>query len=79
MSRKKKINIRITEIFQLTVEEANLFDQKGVMVIPVNDYFDTHVGDGIIDPKSVHGQFINKLFNNRLDELDQKIANSLKS
>ncbi len=79
VSRKKKINIRITENFQLTVEEGNLFDQKGVMVIPVNDYFDTHVGDGIIDPKSVHGQFINKLFSNRLYELDQKIANSLKS
>jgi len=79
VSRKKKIDIRISENFQLSVEEGNLFDQKGVMVIPVNNYFDTHVGDGIIDPKSVHGQFINKLFRNRLEELDQKIANSIKS
>lgn len=79
VSRKKKINICITENFQLTVEEGNLFDQKGVMVIPVNDYFDTHVGYGIIDSKSVHGQFINKLFSNRLDELEQKLANSIES
>lgn len=77
VSNKKKISIRITENFQLTVEEGNLFEQKGVIVIPVNDYFDTHVGDGIIDPKSVHGQFINRLFVNRISELDQKISDSL--
>lgn len=77
VSNKKKISIRITENFQLTVEQGNLFNQKGVIVIPVNDYFDTHVGDGIIDPKSVHGQFINLLFDNRIAELDQKISDSL--
>ena len=49
-----------------------------MIVIPFNDYFDTHVGDGIIDPESVHGQFINKLFSNRIKELDNKIAESLK-
>lgn len=77
ISRKKKVGIRIAENFQLTVEEGNLFDKKGVIVIPVNDYFDTHVGDGVIDSKSVHGQFINRLFQNRLTELDNKIKESI--
>ena len=78
ISRKKMIKVRIAENFQLTVKEGNLFAQKGVVVIPVNDYFDTHVGDGIIDPKSVHGQFVNILFHDRISELDNKIEASLK-
>ena len=75
--RQKQIKIRISENFQLSVNEGNLFDQKGVIVIPVNDYFDTHIGDGIIDPKSVHGQFIENLFKDRIKELDDKITGSL--
>jgi len=75
--RRKQIDVRISENFKLTVKEGNLFDQKGVIVIPVNDYFDTHVGDGIIDPKSVHGQFIENLFKDRIKELDDKITGSL--
>ena len=77
--RQKQIKIRISENFKLTVKEGNLFDQKGVIVIPVNDYFDTHVGDGIIDPKSVHGQFIHNLFRDRIKELDDKISESLQT
>ncbi len=76
--RKKEIAIRIEENFKLTIKQGNLFDQKGIIVIPVNDYFDTHVGDGVIDPKSVHGQFITNLFRDRIAELDAKIAKSLK-
>lgn len=79
ITRKKQIKIRIAENFQLTIKEGNLFNQKGVVVIPVNDYFDTHVGDGIIDPNSVHGQFIRILFSDRIKELDDKISESLKS
>lgn len=77
VSRKTKIVIKVSENFRLTVEEGNLFNQKGVIVVPVNDFFDTHIGDGIIDPKSVHGQFITSLFFDRLEELDSKIENSL--
>lgn len=76
--RKKKIIIPIANNFLLTIRKGNLFDQKGVIVIPVNDYFDTHVGDGIIEPKSVHGQFVRNLFGDRLEELDKKIEMSLK-
>lgn len=75
--RKKVITIRIEENFNLTIKQGNLFDQKGIIIIPVNDYFDTHVGDGVIDPKSVHGQFIINLFRDRIAELDEKIAKSL--
>lgn len=79
IASKKDIKIRIAENFQVNVVEGNLFHQKGVIVIPVNDFFDTHVGDGIIDPHSVHGQFINTLFSGRISELDAKISESLKA
>ena len=77
VSRTTRISIKVSENFQLIVKEGNLFDQKGVIVIPVNDFFDTHVGDGIIDSRSVHGQFINKLFLDRVEELDHKIEKSI--
>ena len=75
--RKKKILLRISENFKLTVEEGDLFQKKGIIVIPFNNYFDTHLGDGIIDPSSLHGQFISQLFNNRIDVLDNLINKSL--
>ena len=49
---------------------------NGVKVIPVNEYFDTHNGDGIINPSSLHGQFLS-LFDGRIDELKQKVETQL--
>lgn len=45
---------------------------SGMKVIPVNEYFDTHNGDGIINPSSLHGQFLSQ-FDGRIDELKEKI------
>lgn len=75
--RKKKILLRISENFKLTVEEGDLLQKKGIIVIPVNNYFDTHLGDGIINPKSIHGQFISQLFEGRIGVLDNLINISL--
>ena len=36
---------------------GNVFDGTGVVVIPVNDYFDGELGDHVSE-KSLHGQFI---------------------
>lgn len=74
---KRKITLMLKNQTRLTIEKGDLFEAKGVILIPVNEYFDTHVGDGIIDPSSVHGQFINKYFANRIEELDKKINESL--
>ena len=79
IKRKKSIKLSISDNFKVTIKEGDLFEEKGIIVIPVDEYFNTHVGDGIINPRSVHGQFIQKFFNERIKELDNKIQDSLKS
>lgn len=74
---KKEISLTLSSELPLTVSEGDLFEKKGVICIPFNEYFDTHVGDGVISKRSVHGQFIERLFNDRLDELVDKINKGL--
>jgi hypothetical protein len=80
VKKKKKIFLSLNNDFKLTIEEGDIFNQKGIIVIPVNEYFDTHVGDGVISPKTIHGIFITRFFSSqeRIDELDYKIQRSLK-
>ena len=78
-SRKTKITFKFNPQFILTIEEGDLFDKKGIVVIPVNEYFDTHVGDGIISPSSIHGKFINSKFKGRIDDLNTLISDGLKN
>ena len=35
-----------------------LAQEEGVVVVPVNNFFDTHLGDGIVCPRTIHGQFL---------------------
>lgn len=74
---KKKVVIDLSSELKLTVSEGDLFQQKGIICIPFNEYFDTHVGDGVVDPKSIHGLFINRFFSDRIPELDEKIKTKL--
>ncbi len=74
---KKKISVSLSSELKLTIFEGDLFNQKGIICIPVNEYFDTHVGDGVINEKSVHGQFINRFFKDREGELVAKINQGL--
>lgn len=76
-NRKTRISLKFNDQFRLTIEKGNVFDKKGIIVIPVNEYFDTHVGDGIISPGSVHGKFIKEVFADRVDELDRMIEEAL--
>lgn len=77
-SRKSKITFKFNPQFILTIEEGDLFDKKGIIVIPVNEYFDTHIGDGIISSNSIHGKFVNSIFKDRIDELNTIITDALK-
>lgn len=74
----KRINLAIAPgKLNITIQQADLFLQKGIIVIGVNEYFDTHVGHGVVSSDSFHGIFINKYFHDRADELYQKITDSL--
>lgn len=77
--RKKKISIDIHPSFKVTIEFGDLFDRdhEGIFVIPVNEYFDTELKDSLVTSSSVMGTFINKYWNDRVSELDDKICKAL--
>lgn len=75
--KKKKITLDINSSLKLTIQEADIFDQNGIIVIGVNEYFDTHVGDGVVSGKTLHGLFINKYYKDHLLDLDRAIRESL--
>ena len=74
---KKGITLHLTSQQELTIKEGDLFAQNGIICIPVNEYFDTLVGNGVIDENSIHGQFINRYFKDRIPELQNKIQTAL--
>ncbi len=73
------LTLNIHDTLKVTIKEGDLFDQRqnSVIVIPVNEYFDTIVDNKIIAHNTIHGIFIDKYFQDRLDELNSKIRNGL--
>ena len=76
LRKPKSLKLEINRRTNLYIQKENLMAVNGVKVIPVNEYFDTHNGDGIIKPSSLHGQLI-ALFDGRIDELKRKIKEQL--
>lgn len=74
--KKEKITLEINKRTKITIGKRDLMSSEGVRVIPVNEYFDTHNGDGIINPKSLHGELIS-IFSDDLDDLKRQIRNGL--
>lgn len=75
--QRKSVTIDVEQHLKLTISEGDLFAQEGIILIPVNEYFDVHVGDGIIAPGSIHGIFIRKYFSGKEQELKQLIQDYL--
>ena len=78
LRKTKKTKLKLNKVTDIYIKYDDLFNADGIKVIPVNEYFDTHIGDGIISPDSLHGQFIRRYFNGREDELSEKIKEQLK-
>lgn len=74
---KKCIVLDLSSNLKLTISEGDIFDKKGVICIPFNEYFDTHVGDGVVGENTIHGLFIDKYFRDRIPELVDKISKGL--
>lgn len=74
---KKRIELNLSSELKVTIQEGDLFAQKGVICIPFNEYFDTHVGDGVVGKDTLHGVFIEKYFGDRVEELDRRIREVL--
>lgn len=75
---KKHASLRLSERWTCDIKEGDIFSCKGVVAIPVNEYFDTKVDDIIIARRSLHGQFITRFFENAPKDLSAKIKKSLK-
>ena len=58
--KPNKLSLDLTKTTKLTVSFGDLFAKEGIKVIPVNEYFDTHLGDGIVAPNTIHGLFLKK-------------------
>lgn len=80
-NRLNRIQLRINNT-KVIIKEGNIFelldkkpeDRKGeISIIAVNDCYDTIVDNRIIAAKSLHGQYINRLNNKKLDELNKTI------
>lgn len=69
---KQKVTLKINNRTKLSIFYGDLFKERHIRVIPVNEYFDTHLDDGIIAPNTVHGQFL-KRYITRIPELRRKI------
>lgn len=78
LRKTESATLKLNKATDIHIKYDDLFKIDGIKVIPVNEYFDTHVGDGIISPDSLHGQFIRRYFNGREDELSEKIKEQLK-
>nr|WP_314687949.1 macro domain-containing protein [uncultured Porphyromonas sp.] len=77
MYPSKSIQIRINDALPLQIEFGDIFEKKGVVIIAFNDCFDTIVDDKVIATATIHGMFINRLFKERVSDLDRKIEEAL--
>lgn len=61
---------------RLTITYGNLFHERGVIAVPVNEYFDCLMGDHV-SPNSVHGQAIAILFHGDARRFERAVRDAL--
>lgn len=77
---RKKAKITIKSIgMEVNIKRGDLFKETGVIVIGVNDFFDTIVDDTHISSRSLHGMMILKHWGGNVGDLDRQIQNGLAS
>ncbi len=74
---KTKIKLKLSEKVTAEVFFGDLFTSKEIIVIPVNEYFDTIVDEKIISSKTLHGIFVINYFGGNEADLKKQISNEL--
>lgn len=74
---RKSIGIKVSDRVHLKVKYGDIFSEKGIIVIPVNDFFDVLADDKIISRNTLHGKLIEKYFSDDIDFLNSEIENRL--
>lgn len=75
--RKFKVNIKGD--MEIAVQCGNLFQKSGNIVVPVNCFFDTIVGQGVVSETSWHGKLVYEIFKGDLKDLEQQMEKELQS
>lgn len=75
-NKKKSVTINLHGT-RILVEEGDLFTTPGKKLIPFNEYFDTEVESGIIDERSLNGQYIKIYAKKTSAELKESIVSQL--
>lgn len=78
LRKEEKIRLPISKRTTLSVFYGDLFNEQGIQVIPVNEYFDTHLGDYIISENTLHGKFLQR-YAEHITELRKLIDDQLSS
>lgn len=73
---KKSVNLKIHNT-KIIIKQGDLFTQPGSKVIPMNEFFDVDIVNGVIDPGSLHGQYIEMYANKTPEKLYEDIVERL--
>ncbi|MEJ2765782.1 macro domain-containing protein [Photobacterium sp. MCCC 1A19761] len=74
---RNSIIVKVTDRVELNVKYGDIFEEKGIIVIPVNDFFDVEVDDEIISRNTLHGKLIEKYFSDDILFLNSEIESQL--
>jgi hypothetical protein len=76
--RKSKIQKTFTNTdLTVIIEFCDIFKQEGAIIIPVCDTFDNDIPSGLVNSKTLHGQFIEKYYPGNVPALNAEIVRSL--
>ena len=70
------LKIRNTKII---IKQGDLFEETGTKIIPMNEYFDVDIKNGVVDSASLHGQYIKNYASKTPDMLYDDIITALQS
>lgn len=77
--KNRKLSLRLNNTSSLTIKYGDLFSEKGIIVIPVNNAFDIVVDDVVISSNSLHGMYIRKYFGGNEAALKSQISEQLQT
>lgn len=75
---KKSVTLRIRNT-KIIIKQGDLFEESGSKVIPMNEYFDVDIENGVIDPNSLHGQYIRNYAGKSPEALYTEIVKGLQN
>ena len=75
---KKKIVISSNSFdTHITIKFGNIFDQKGVKAIAVNNFFDSIVDDDLVSKRSLHGEVIEQYWHGNSEQWQEQVYDDL--